>query len=149
MLLSGGAREDSRDPLTIRSSNQSILRKSIPDIHWKDWCWSSNTLATWCKEPTHWKRPDAGIDWGQKEKGLTEDEMVEWHHQLNRHEFEQIPGVSEGKGSLAGCSPWGLKELYMTEQLNNRWRAQCHLGSILAKIFNLNLIKSLELTSGL
>ena len=91
------------------------------------------------------KDPDAGIDWGQKEKGLTEDEMVEWHHQLKGHEFEPIPGVSEGKGSLACCNPWGLKELYMTDQLNNRWRAQCHLGSILAKIFNLNLIRSLGL----
>ena len=50
---------------------------------------------------------------------MTEDETVEWHHQLNGHEFEQIPGESEGQESLACCSPWGHKELDKTEQLNN------------------------------
>ena len=56
----------------------------------------------------------AGKDQGREEKGVTEDEMVGWHHQLNRHEFEQIPGDSEGQGSLACCSLWGLKELDTT-----------------------------------
>ena len=46
------------------------------------------------------------------------DEMVGWYHQLDRHEFEQAPGIGEGQGSLACCSPWGRKELDMTEQLN-------------------------------
>ena len=83
-----------RVPLTARShpkGNQSILKESIVNIHWKDWCWSwnSNTLATWYEELTHWKDPDAGKDWGQEEKGTVEDEMVEWHHQLNGHEFEK------------------------------------------------------------
>ena len=49
---------------------------------------------------------------------MTEDEMVGWHHQLNRLEFEQTPGDGEGQGSLAYCSPWGHKELDVTEQLN-------------------------------
>ena len=57
-------------------------------------------------------------DWGQEEKGMTENEMVGWHHQCNGHEFEQSSEVSDGHGSLACCSPWGHKELYMTEQLN-------------------------------
>ena len=57
-----------------------------------------------------WKDPDAGKDWRQEEKGTTEDEMVGWHHQLNGHEFEQAPGVGDGQGNLACCSPWGLKE---------------------------------------
>ena len=52
------------------------------------------------------KAPDAGKDWGQEEKGTTEDEMVGWHHRLNGHEFEQAPGVGDGQGSLACCSPW-------------------------------------------
>ena len=56
------------------------------------------------------KDPAAGEDWGQEEKGVTEDEMVEWHHWLNGDEFEQIPGDSEGQGSLACCSTWGQKE---------------------------------------
>ena len=51
------------------------------------------------------KDPDAGEDWRQEKKGMTEDEMVGWHHQLNAHEFEQGLGDSEGQGSLAGCSP--------------------------------------------
>ena len=49
---------------------------------------------------------------------MAEDEMVGWHHQLKRHEFEQAPGDGEGQGSLACCSPWGHKELDTTEQLN-------------------------------
>ena len=61
------------------------------------------------------KDPDAG----QEEKGMTEDEMVGWHHWLNEHEFEQTPGDGEGQGSLACCSPWAHKELDMTEWLNN------------------------------
>ena len=64
------------------------------------------------------KDPDAGKDWGQEEKGLTEDEMVGWHHRLDGHEFEQALGVGDRQGSLACCSPWGCKELDTTEQLN-------------------------------
>ena len=55
------------------------------------------------------KDPDAGRDWGQEEKGVTEDEMIGWHHQLSGLEFEQTPGGSEGQGSLACCSLWGCK----------------------------------------
>ena len=54
--------------------------------------------------------PDAGENWRQEGKGKTEDEMVGWHHRLNGYEFEQPLGDSEGQGSLACCSPWGLKE---------------------------------------
>ena len=53
------------------------------------------------------KDPDAGKNWGQEDKGVTEDEMFGWHHQLNGHEFEQTPGDSEGQESLACCGPWG------------------------------------------
>ena len=60
------------------------------------------------------KVPDAGKDWGQEEKGTTEDEMVGWHHQLNGHEFKQTPGAGEGHGSIACFSPWGNKESYTT-----------------------------------
>ena len=56
------------------------------------------------------KDPDDGRDGGQEEKGITEDEMVGWHHQLNRHEFEQTLGESVGQRSLVRCSPWGCKE---------------------------------------
>ena len=49
---------------------------------------------------------------------MTEDEMVGWHHQLDEHEFEQAPGVGDGQGSLESCSPWGRRELNMTEGMN-------------------------------
>ena len=62
------------------------------------------------------KDPSAGKDLGQEEKGMTEDEMVGWHHQLNGHESEQAPGDGDGQGSLACHSPWGCRELDMTEQ---------------------------------
>ena len=64
------------------------------------------------------KAPDAGKDWRKEEKWMTVAEVVGWHHWLNGHEFEQTPGDSEGQGSLACCSPWGRKELDMTEQPN-------------------------------
>ena len=65
-----------------------------------------------------WKDPDAGKDWRQEEKGTTEDEVVGWHHRLNGHKFGLTPGVGDGQGSLACCSPWGQRESDMTEQLN-------------------------------
>ena len=65
-----------------------------------------------------WKDPDAGKDWGQEEKGTTEDEMVGWHHRLNGHEFGWAPGVGVGQGGLACCSSWGRKESDMTERLS-------------------------------
>ena len=61
--------------------------------------------------------PD-GKDWWQEDKGTTEDVMVGWHHRLDGHEFEQALGVGDGQGGLACCSPWGHKELDMTEPLN-------------------------------
>ena len=62
-----------------------------------------------------WKDPDVGKDWKQEEKRMTEDELVGWHHWLNGHEFEKAPGVGDGQGSLAYCSPWGRKKLDTTE----------------------------------
>ena len=56
-----------------------------------------------------WKVPDAGTDWRWEEKGMTGDEMVGWHHQLNGHEFEQAPGAGDRQGSLACRSPWGFR----------------------------------------
>ena len=65
------------------------------------------------------KDPDAGKGWGQEEKGVTENEMVGWHHWLSEHEFEPTLRDSEGQGSLACCCSWGQKELDMTELLSN------------------------------
>ena len=59
----------------------------------------------------------AGRDWGQEEKGMTEDEMAGWHHRLDRREFEQTPGDGDGQGGLVCCDSWGCKESDMTERL--------------------------------
>ena len=65
-----------------------------------------------------WKDPDAGKDWGQEEKGMTEDEMVGWHHELNGHEFGWTLVVGDGQGGLACFGSWGRKESDTTEWLN-------------------------------
>ena len=69
------------------------------------------------------KDPDAGKDLKQEEKGMTEDEMVGWHHQLHGLEFEQTPGDGDGQGGLACCSPWGHKESDTTKRLNDKEKA--------------------------
>ena len=76
----------------------------------------------WPPDAKNWlirKGPDAGKDWRQEEKGMTEDEMVGWHHWLNGHEFEQALGDGEGQVSLTCCSPQGHKESNTTERLNS------------------------------
>ena len=75
----------------------------------------------WPPDVKNWligKDLDAGKDWRWEEKGMTEDEMVGWHHGLHGHKFEQAPGIGDGQGSLACCSPWGHKESDTTERLN-------------------------------
>ena len=64
------------------------------------------------------KDSDAGRDWGQEEKGTTEDEMAGWHHWLDGHESGRTLGVGDGQGGLACCDSWGCKESDMTERLN-------------------------------
>ena len=81
----------------------------------------AETPILWPPEANSWlirKDPDAGKDWRQEEKGMTEDEMIGWHHWLDGHEFEQAQGVGDGQGSLAFCGPGGRKELDTTERLN-------------------------------
>ena len=82
----------------------------------------AETPVLWSPHVKNWligkKDPDVGEDWRQEEKGMTEDEMVGWHHRLDGHEFEQALGVGDRQGRLACCSPWGRKELDTTEWLN-------------------------------
>ena len=103
--------------------------KEIQPVHPKgDQSWvfigrtdvEAETLILWPPHAKSWlsgKDPDAGKDWGQ-EKGMTEDEMVGWHHQLNGHGFVWTLGVGDGQGGLVCCSSWGHKESDMTERLN-------------------------------
>ena len=103
-----------RVPWTARRSNHSILKEISPE-------YSLEGVMHWPPDMRNWligKDPDAGKDWRQEEKGITEDEMVGWHHWLNWHEFEQAPGVGDEHGSLVCYSPLGRKESNTTERLN-------------------------------
>ena len=104
--------------------------KEIQPVHSKgDQSWvfigktdaKAETPILWPPHAKSWligKDSDAGKDWGQEEKGTTEDEMAGWHHWLDGHEFEWAPGVCDGQGGLACCDSWGRKESDMTEWLN-------------------------------
>ena len=117
-----------RVPWTARRSNQSIL-KEIQAVHsegdqpWDFFERNDAKAETPALSPPHaksWligKDSDAGGDWGQEEKGTTEDEMAGWHHWLDGREFEWTPGVGDGQGGLACCDSWGLKESDTTERL--------------------------------
>ena len=80
----------------------------------------AETLILWPPDAKSWligKDPDAGSNWGQVEKGTTEDEMVGWHHRLNGHRFGWTPRVGYGQGGLVYCDSWGRKKLDTTERL--------------------------------
>ena len=105
-------------------SNQSILKEINPEYSLEGLKLKVTLQYFGQPDAKSWlisKDSDAGKDWWQEEKGTTEDEMVGWHHQLNGHEFEQALGDGEGlERSLACYSPWGLKKLDTTDQLNNK-----------------------------
>ena len=93
----------------------------------------AETPVLWPPHVKSWligKDPDAGRDWGQEEKGTTEDEMVGWHHWLSGHEFGWTPGVGDGQGGLVCCDSWGRKESDRTELLNwlRHWKKFLAVG---------------------
>ena len=93
--------------------------RSVLSVHWKDWCWSwnSNTLATWCKELTHLKRP---WYWERLRAGGEGDDRMRRLDGITDSTDMGLGGlaVSDGQGGLACCNPWGRKESDTTEQLN-------------------------------
>ena len=96
----------------------------------------AETPVLWPPYAKRWligKDSDAGRDWGQEEKGTTEDEMAGWHHWLDGHESGWTPGVSDGQGGLACCDSWGRKELDTTE-----WLIWSDLIQIIVKVIYLN-----------
>ena len=93
----------------------------------------AETPILWLPDAKSWligKVPDAGKDWGQEEKGTTEDEMVGWHHWLNGHGFGWALGVGDGQGGLACCGSWGCKESDMTERELNWMLSGTHPTSL-------------------
>ena len=109
-----------RVPWTARRSNQSILKEISPGCSLEGLMLKLKLqyLATWCEKLTHLKRPWCWRDWGQEEKGTTEDEMAGWYPRLNVHESEWTLRVGDGQGGLTCCDSWGRKELDTTEWLN-------------------------------
>ena len=104
-----------RVPWTSRRSNQSILKEINPEYSLRGLMLRLQNF--WPPDAKGWlsgKDSDAGNNRRQKQKGMTEDEMVRQHHQLNGHESEQTPEDSEGYGSLGSCSSWVHKESDMT-----------------------------------
>ena len=93
-----------------------------------------------------WKDPDAGKDWGQEEKGTTDDEMVGWHHRLNGDGFGWTSGVGDGQGGLACCGSWDCKESDTTDWLN--WTDFFFLGMVLITAAYTMLRTSVNSSSG-
>ena len=95
---------------TAKRSNQSILKEISPGCSLEGLMLKLKLqyFAPWCEELTNEKHRDAGKGWRQN--GMTQDEMVGWHHRLDGYKFEQALGVSDGQGSLVCCSPWSCKE---------------------------------------
>ena len=112
-----------RLPWTVRRPKQSILKEINPEYLLEGLMLKlelSIQLILRPPDAKSWligKDSDAGKDWGQEEKGMTEGETIGWHHRLNGHGFGWTPGVGDGQGGLACCSSWGCKESDTTEQL--------------------------------
>ena len=120
MVLNCGVREDSWESLDYKEIQQVHSKGDQPwDIFGKNDA-KAETPVLWPPYVKSWligKDSDAGRDWGQEEKGRTEDEMAGWHHWLDGLESEWSPGVGDGQGGLACCDSWGRKESDTTEWL--------------------------------
>ena len=122
--------------------------KEIQPVHPKgDQSWvfigrtdaEAETPILWPPHVKSWligKDPDARNDWGQEEKGTTEDEMAGWHHLLHGHEFEWTLGIDDGQGGLACFDSWGLKELDTTEPTELNWTELLESKERTVHIFN-------------
>ena len=122
MLLNCGVREDSWESLGLQGDPTSPFWRSVL----KDWSKAEGLMLKLklqyighlMRRVDSLEKTDAGTDWGQEEKGTTEDEMTGWHHRLNGHEFGWTLGVGDGQGGLACCNSWSRKESDTTERLN-------------------------------
>ena len=126
--------------------------KKIQPVRPKDQSWvfigrtdaEAETPILWPLDAKSWiigKDSDAGRDWGQEEKGMTEDGIAGWHHQLDGHEFEWTLGVGDGQGGLACCDSWGCRESDMTVWLN--WTELIFLMLIVNHVFKILYFSSL------
>ena len=109
-----------RVPWSARKSNQFILKEISPGYSLDGLMLKLKLqyFGQLMRRVGSLEKTDAGRDWGQEEKEMTEDEMAGWHHRLDGFESECTPGVGDGQGGLACCDSWGRKELDTTERLN-------------------------------
>ena len=155
ILLNCGVGEDSWESLGLQGDPTSLFWR-------RSWVFIGRTNAEaetpilWPPDVKSWligKDCDAGRDWGQEEKGTTEDEMAGWHHRLDGEEFVWTPGDGDGQEGLVSCwNSWGHKELDTTERLN--WtdlNTHYKTRNILFSLINdLNLLQQfLSVSSGL
>ena len=107
-------------PWTARRSNQSILKEIIPGISLEGMMLKLKLqyFGHLMRRVDSLEKTDAGRDWGQEEKGTTQDDMAGWHHWLDGRESEWTPGDGDGQGALACCDSWGHKGSDTTERLN-------------------------------
>ena len=120
MLLNCGVGEDSWESLGLQGDPTSPFWRRSGDFFGRNDA-KAETPLLWPPHAKSWligKDSDAGRDWWQEEKEMTEDEMAGWHHWLNGCESEWTPGVGDGQGGLACCDSWGRKESDTTERLN-------------------------------
>ena len=121
MLLNCGVGEDSWESLGLQGDPTSHPKGDQSWVFTGGTDTEAETPILWLPDAKSWliwKDPDAGKDWGQVEKEMTQDEMDGRHHQHNGHGFGWTPGVGDGQGGLACCGSWGRKESDMTERLN-------------------------------
>ena len=121
MILNCGAREDSWESLGLQGDPTSPFKGDQSWLFFGRTNAEAETPVLWPPHAKSWlivKDSDAGRDWGQEEKGTTEDEMPGWHHRLDVPEFGWTPGVGDGQGGLACCNSWSRKESDTTERLN-------------------------------
>ena len=107
-------------PWDCRRSNQPVLKEISPGCSLEGLMLKLKLqyFGHLMRRVDSLEKTDARRDWGQEEKGTTEDKMAGWHHRLDGSEFEWTPGVGDGQGGLACCNSWGRKESDTTEQLN-------------------------------
>ena len=137
-----------RVPWTARRSNQFILKEISPGCSLEGLMLKLKLqyFAHLMRRTDSFigKDPDAGKDWRQEEKEMTEDDMIGWYHQLNWYEFEQAAGDEGGQGSLMCCGPWGCKETDMTEWLNQtEWLKERYMYSKKGEWINLRWVTGL------
>ena len=135
-----------RVPWTAKRSNQSILNEIIPEYSLEG---LMLTAILWPPDMKNWlvgKNPDVGKEWRQEEKGMTEDEVVGWHHQLKRHEFEQAPGDSKGQGS-GHAAVHGLQRVRHNWVTELNWSFPYHV--FLCPLSQINWTGKYGLISGL